>query len=110
MDIGMDQDIDSDDSCERDLLGRANKAIMEKENEKLHRAVARTITSVSFSELACKFPDDQTLLMCAEKAENEMARSLAAIENRVPGFLPMQRMKKTDFKPVRLPNSSSVIF
>ena len=110
MDRFLDVESDDDDRHERDVLGRADKAVMEKENEKLHRAVARTISSVSFSERARKSPDDQTLLMCAERAEDEMVRSLAAIKNRVPGFLPMRRTKNNDFKPVLLPKSSSLIF
>ena len=111
MDRCLDKESDDDDDrCERDVLGRADKAVMEKETEKLHRAVARTISSVSFSERARKSPDDQTLLMCAERAEDEMVRSLAAIKNRVPGFLPMRRTKNNDFKPVLLPKSSSLIF
>lgn len=109
MDRGLYEYSDDDYYYERDVLGSPDKAIMDKETEELHRAVARTITSVSFSESARKSPDDQILLMCAERAEDAMAMSLAAIENRVPGFLPMRHIKKPDLKPVRLPKYASRI-
>ena len=104
------KDSDNGEGRERDIVGRVDTAEMEKETENVHRAVARTISSVLCSESARKSPGDQTLLMCAERAEGEMVKSLAAIGNRVPGFLPMQHARSFDPSPARLQKASGLIF
>ena len=103
------KDSDDGNSRERDILGRVDTAEMEKETENLHRAVARTISSVLCSESSRRSPGDQTLLTCAERAEGEMVKSLAAIGNRVPGFLPMQHARSFDPEPARPQKASGLI-
>ena len=99
---GLDDSDDEDDKSERDILGHIDKNREAKESEDLHRAVARTISLVMVAQRARNSPEDQVLLTCARKAEDTMKRSLSAIEDRVPGLLPIKCIRKRPAKRLGL--------